>query len=90
MTLWTSCNKDYLKQRLNKFLKFDYKKIITFKENTVESKKLDFFKFNTSFIKIDTEGYEYNVIKGAEKTIKKNNPLIIIEYNDNNYIKIYV
>jgi FkbM family methyltransferase len=35
-------------------------------------------------IKIDVEGFEFQVIKGLEKTIKKHRPRIIFEY-DNNY-----
>jgi FkbM family methyltransferase len=34
------------------------------------------------FIKIDVEGYEYNVLLGAEKTIKKNQPSFFIELVD--------
>ena len=39
----------------------------------VETKKLDSFDFTNkiSFIKIDVEGHEFEVIKGAENTIKK-------------------
>ena len=33
------------------------------------------------FIKIDTEGYEINVLKGALNTIKEIRPLIIFETN---------
>jgi len=33
------------------------------------------------FIKIDTEGFELNVLKGAEQTILRNKPLIEIEVN---------
>jgi FkbM family methyltransferase len=32
------------------------------------------------FIKIDVEGGDYNVLKGAERIIKENNPLIIFEF----------
>jgi len=35
-------------------------------------------------IKIDVEGFEFQVIKGLEKTIRKHKPRIIFEY-DNNY-----
>ena len=31
------------------------------------------------YIKIDCEGYELNVLKGAEQTIKKHKPIIVIE-----------
>ena len=33
------------------------------------------------FIKIDVEGYEYKVLKGAIETIKKFSPTIILEFN---------
>jgi len=48
---------------------------------TVKVEKLDDYKFfNTvDFIKIDTEQYEYDVIQGALKTIKKNRPTIMFE-----------
>jgi FkbM family methyltransferase len=34
------------------------------------------------FIKIDVEGFEMNVLKGAEKTIKKFHPVMLIEINN--------
>ena len=33
------------------------------------------------FIKIDTEGYEYYILKGGIKTIKKYKPVIQLEWN---------
>jgi FkbM family methyltransferase len=33
------------------------------------------------FIKIDTEGWEYNILKGGEQTIKKYKPIIQLEWN---------
>ena len=32
-------------------------------------------------IKIDVEGHEFEVLKGAERTIRKHNPWIIVEFN---------
>tara|TARA_B100000989_G_C19433930_1_gene424297 strand:+ start:100 stop:750 length:651 start_codon:yes stop_codon:yes gene_type:complete len=53
------------------------------KKNKVEMKKLDEFDFeNLDFIKIDVEGYESNVVIGAEETLKKHKPIIIIEQKD--------
>lgn len=37
-----------------------------------------------SFIKIDVEGWEYKVLKGAEQTIKKDKPVLVIEQKPNN------
>ena len=38
-----------------------------------------------NFIKIDVEGHEYKCVVGAEQTIRKYNPVIIIEQNRNNF-----
>jgi hypothetical protein len=32
-----------------------------------------------SFIKVDTEGYEYKVMEGAKETLANNNPIIQLE-----------
>lgn len=48
--------------------------------NRVELLPLDFYKLkNVSFIKIDVEGAEFSVLKGAAQTIKANNPVILFE-----------
>jgi FkbM family methyltransferase len=36
------------------------------------------------FIKIDTEGWEYFILKGGEKTIQKYKPMIQLEWNNDN------
>ena len=63
----------------NKFDKFD-----------VETIKLDELTFSNqiSFIKIDVEGYEYEAIQGAVDTIKKYEPILMIEVNDRSFEKI--
>lgn len=46
----------------------------------VEIKRLDDFKINDiDFIKIDTDGYELNVLQGGRKTILKWKPIICME-----------
>lgn len=47
--------------------------------NDVECKQLDAFDLKPDFIKIDTEGYEYYILLGAENTIKQHKPVIILE-----------
>ncbi len=43
---------------------------------------LDSFELpNCGFLKLDVEGYEYFALKGAEETIRKHRPVIMIEEN---------
>lgn len=47
--------------------------------------KLDDFIFERlNFIKIDVEGMEIDVLKGANKTIQKHRPILYVENNDKN------
>ncbi len=50
----------------------------------VKTKKLDSFNFENkiSFIKIDVEGHEMEVIKGSENIIKKNKPILLVEIEE--------
>ena len=49
-------------------------------EQTLETKRLDDFKFEkVDIIKIDVEGFEYEVLKGAVETIKRFHPKLILE-----------
>ena len=43
-------------------------------------KTLDSFDIDVvDFIKVDCEGYEYFVLRGGEKLIKRTKPLIVVE-----------
>ena len=42
----------------------------------VKIKTIDSFDLPMGFLKMDTEGYEGNILMGAAKTIKKNKPII--------------
>lgn len=70
------------------FVKYQNKNSIS-----VEIRNLDFFDDffdgqKIDFIKIDTEGFEYEVLKGAQKTLKSHNPKFIqIEFNWHQLIK---
>jgi FkbM family methyltransferase len=38
-----------------------------------------------SLIKIDTEGYEINVLKGAQESLRKHKPAVVMEFNADSY-----
>lgn len=54
----------------------------------VKVRTLDSYNYDrVDFIKIDVEGFEYNVLLGAEETIKKSHPTILFEYSPLYYEK---
>jgi len=54
---------------------------ITFRSKLCKFVELDKFNYKVFFLKVDTEGSEIDVLKGLNKTIKKYNPIILIENN---------
>jgi FkbM family methyltransferase len=47
----------------------------------ISVKKLDSFNFtDLNLLKIDVEGWEFEVLKGAIKTIQKHKPILLIEF----------
>jgi len=49
----------------------------------VQTRTLDSYNFiNIDFIKIDVEGHELNVLKGAVKTLKRNKPILLVELSE--------
>ena len=65
----------WLKTRLWRF-KEDQ---LSIKSLPCQIRKLDDFKFNPYFIKIDVQGFEYEVLKGGKHTIKTHKPILLIE-----------
>ena len=55
-----------------------------FRSFYVNVKKLDNLQFENpiSFIKIDVEGHEMEVIEGAIETITKNKPILLVEIEE--------
>lgn len=63
-------------------LYFYDRKHLEVKELTCTVKKLDDLGLDPFFIKLDVEGFEYQVLLGGETTIKKSKPIILIEKID--------
>lgn len=54
----------------------------------IELKKLDSFEFDKiDYIKIDAEGFEIEVVKGAEKLIQRDKPFIHVEMKEKVLVK---
>tara|TARA_R100001510_G_scaffold57624_1_gene66498 strand:- start:2122 stop:2826 length:705 start_codon:yes stop_codon:yes gene_type:complete len=66
------------------FVKPKHQKIIG--EQKVKMTAIDKHQYGgpVRMIKLDVEGYEYDALKGAEKTIKEFKPLIVFENNPGN------
>jgi FkbM family methyltransferase len=49
----------------------------------IDVKRLDDLKIGSSIdmLKVDVEGFEWEVLKGAAKTIEKDRPILIVEYS---------
>ena len=60
----------------------------TIGKGTIPLKTLDSYNFTEiDLIKIDVEGYEEEILYGAEKTIKTNLPVLVVEQRDHEYKK---
>ncbi|MBL3657626.1 FkbM family methyltransferase [Fulvivirga sediminis] len=57
-------------------------KHLSVKECKVQLKCLDDFKLNPYFVKIDVQGHEIEVLKGARKTLETNKPVLLVESPD--------
>lgn len=64
------------KINLNDKIKFEEVEV-----SSIDEVVKDYNIKNVDFIKIDVEGFELNVLKGATKTIKKFKPEFLIEYS---------
>ena len=84
LKFFSSINKNFIIKNIKQYLKKD-DLFFKFISTSVKLKKLDDFKLKPNILKIDVEGYEDDVFKGATKTILKYLPLIIVE-NPSTYL----
>ena len=55
---------------------------VNLKEGHIDMKPIDSFNYeNVDFLKMDIEGYEYFGLLGAEETLKRCSPVVLIEQN---------
>ena len=85
-----SFDKKYIKEKIKHNYPTRYKKFY-FKSQKLFIKNFDNLKINSNacFIKIDVEGFDHYVIYGMKNFIKKMKPVLLIEYNYNNFALIY-
>tara|TARA_Y100000591_G_C21836541_1_gene702896 strand:- start:813 stop:1625 length:813 start_codon:yes stop_codon:yes gene_type:complete len=81
------------KKYIDNSIKMTFPKVqseIRFKKKKINIKKFDNLniKIKPHFIKIDVEGFDFFVLKGLSKTIKKYKPILLIEYNKENFKQI--
>ena len=78
LKFFSSINKDFIQKNIKQYFNknnFYFKYVTT----TVKLRKLDDFKLKPNIIKIDVEGYEDDVFKGANQTISKHLTLILVD-----------
>jgi FkbM family methyltransferase len=82
-----SFDKKYIQNSIDITFK---KKIINIIDEPIKIKIFDNLKLKSKpkFIKIDVEGFDLEVIKGMKDTIQKFNPILLVEFNKNNFFKI--
>ena len=85
---FSSFDKKYI---INSCLETLGKKNLYFEKKKIEVRKYDDLKIKEiiDFIKIDTEGYDYEVLKGLKQTIKKFRPTILVENNPHLFDRIH-
>ena len=85
-----SSNKKYIKDSI-KLTSPNYTDKIKITKSKMKLIKYDSLKFKRKidFIKIDVEGHDLFVLKGMKKSIKKFSPIILVEFNKENFFEIY-
>ena len=58
------------------------------KELNCEINRLDDFSLSPYFIKIDVQGFEYEVLQGGQETLRKYSPVLLIETPSDNVMTL--
>lgn len=75
---YTHYDKNLLNHHMNDFI---FKQNLEIVSDKIKIKKIKSFNLKIDLIKIDTNGYEFNIIKGLIDVIKKDRPVLILEIN---------
>lgn len=75
--------RDFLETRLF----FYNKNKLELKKSSCEIRRLDDLSLNPFFMKLDVQGFEYEVLQGAQKTLDQNKPILLIEAAQPNLIE---
>lgn len=78
----------YSREILRKQINLDFKKKLMIKSSFIYLKKFKLINNKIDFIKIDTNGYEFEIIKSILPQINKDKPILVVE-NNKNQNKIY-
>ena len=82
---FASFDKNYVLNSCKITFSKNHLKKISLKKNKIKIKKLDSYLniIKPCFIKIDTEGFDLDVVLGGINMIKKFRPILLIEFNEN-------
>lgn len=76
---------------ISNYVNYIYKDEFSIEKRNINVNSLDNLCINNvDFIKIDVEGHEYEVLKGAEKLIKRDKPIILIEIEQRFYYDLLI
>ena len=77
----TSFRLDYLQEAVKRDFPERIRKKIVFEEHLAKIIRLDDLNLEPDIIKIDTEGFDHEVLVGLKKTINSCRPHILVEYS---------
>jgi len=86
---FTSNNRDHILAAIEKSFGGSIANDVMIKSFDCDIIPVDSLDINPSVIKIDAEGFDYDVIEGLKTTIERSRPFIMIEIADSEYDQIY-